>query len=203
MANMIKPEIIGINRLRMGTDGNGISTLVAFYGCPLSCKYCLNPQCSNEKTRRTYITPGHLVEILAVDDIYFQSTGGGVVFGGGEPLLYPGYIKQVCEKMPKQWKRRVETSLNIAWENIEKLTPHIDQWIVDIKDCHQDIYKAYTGGDGIRVYENVCKLSSSVGSDKLRIRIPEIPGYNTEEDVLTSMEVYSGLGELDVFKYRK
>ena len=47
------------------------------------------------------------------------------------------------------------------------------------------------------------RLSEKVGKDKLLIRIPEIPEYNTEECVITSMEIYSEYGMLDVFKYRK
>ena len=35
--------IIGISRHRLGVDGNGVTTLVAFHGCNLQCKYCLNP----------------------------------------------------------------------------------------------------------------------------------------------------------------
>ena len=88
-------EIMGINRLRMGTDGEGISTLVTFYGCHLNCKYCLNPQCKDEDTRRTNITPEHLVDILSVDDIYFRTTGGGVVFG---PTPNRNYSKKQNKK---------------------------------------------------------------------------------------------------------
>lgn len=199
----MKPEIMGINRLRMGTDGKGISTLVAFYGCHLHCKYCLNPQCNYEKTHRTYITPRHLVNILSVDDMYFKATGGGVVFGGGEPLLQSDYLKEVCSMMPKEWKKRIETSLNVPWEAIDQLIPFIDQWIVDIKESHQDLYREYTGADGMRVYDNVVRLSELAGKEKVIIRIPEIPEFNTEDNVITSMEIYSGLGELDVFRYRK
>jgi pyruvate formate lyase activating enzyme len=204
MSKDVKAEIMGINRMRMGTDGKGISTLVTFYGCNLNCKYCLNPQCKNEKTRRTNITPDHLVEILSVDDIYFQSTGGGVVFGGGEPLLQSEYIKEVCKKMPDKWQRRIETSLSVSWDKVDLLIPYIDEWIVDIKESHQGIYKDYTGVDGcFIVYENVCKLSEKIGKEKIVIRIPEIPDYNTEDNVLTSMEMYADLGKIDVFKYRK
>ncbi len=42
---MNKASLIAINRLRIGTDGHGITTLVAFHGCPLHCRYCLNPEC--------------------------------------------------------------------------------------------------------------------------------------------------------------
>ena len=39
-----RAKIIGIARHRLSTDGDGVTTLVAFHGCPLSCRYCLNPQ---------------------------------------------------------------------------------------------------------------------------------------------------------------
>lgn len=203
MSEKVKAEIMGINRLRMGTDGNGISTLIAFYGCSLNCRYCINSQCKDKDTYRSNIIPEHLVEILSVDDIYFSSTGGGVVFGGGEPLLQSTYIKEVCLKMPKHWAKRIETCLNVSWEKIELLIPYIDQWIIDIKDSNQDIYKNYTGVDGSIVYENITRLSHLIGKDKILIRIPKIPDYNTEENVLASMEIYKNLGEIDLFEYRK
>lgn len=198
-----KAEIMRVNRLRMGTDGKGISTLVAFYGCHLNCRYCINPQCKNKETHRTYIEPKHLVEILEVDDIYFRSTGGGVVFGGGEPLLQAKYIKRVCKEMPKEWAVRVETSLNVPWEMIDLLIPYVDRWIIDIKDSNYSIYKKYTGMDGACVCENVCRLSKKIGKDKLVIRIPEIPEYNTEVDMMYSMDIYDEFGKIDVFTYRK
>lgn len=197
-----KAEIMGINRHRMGTDGKGISTLITFYGCPLNCKYCLNPQCKSESTPCTYIEPNDLVNLLMVDDIYFKSTGGGIVFGGGEPLLNAEYIKEVCDLVPLQWKIRIETSLNVKWDKIELLLPYIDQWIIDIKDSNTEIYKNYTGVDNLKVYDNVLRLSHKTGKEKLLIRIPKIPNYNTEKDIQESVNLYSNLGNIDVFKYR-
>ena len=75
-------KIIGIERHRITTDGNGITTLVAFHGCPLRCKYCLNPQCLNEKLICRSTTPQELLEEVRVDNLYFLATGGGVTFGG-------------------------------------------------------------------------------------------------------------------------
>lgn len=37
--------ILGVSRHRLKTDGESVITLIAFYGCPLHCKYCINPQC--------------------------------------------------------------------------------------------------------------------------------------------------------------
>ena len=42
MSNLV--PILGVNRHRLLIDGEGVTTLVAFHGCPLHCKYCLNPQ---------------------------------------------------------------------------------------------------------------------------------------------------------------
>lgn len=197
-----KAEIMGINRHRMGTDGKGISTLITFYGCPLNCKYCLNPQCKSESTPCTYIEPNDLVNLLMVDDIYFKSTGGGIVFGGGEPLLNAEYIKEACDLVPTKWKIRIETSLNVKWDKIELLLPYIDQWIIDIKDSNTEIYKNYTGVDNLKVYDNVLRLSHKTGKEKLLIRIPKISNYNTEKNIQESVNLYSNLGNIDVFKYR-
>lgn len=197
-----KAEIMGINRHRMGTDGKGISTLITFYGCPLNCKYCLNPQCKSESTPCTYIEPNDLVNLLMVDDIYFKSTGGGIVFGGGEPLLNAEYIKEVCDLVPLQWKIRIETSLNVKWDKIELLLPYIDQWIIDIKDSNTEIYKNYTGADNLKVYDNVLRLSHKTDKEKLLIRIPKIPNYNTEKNIQESVKLYSNLGNIDIFNYK-
>lgn len=197
-----KAEIMGINRHRMGTDGKGISTLITFYGCPLNCKYCLNPQCKSESTPCTYIEPNDLVNLLMVDDIYFKSTGGGIVFGGGEPLLNAEYIEEVCDLVPLQWKIRIETSLNVKWDKIELLLPYIDQWIIDIKDSNTEIYKNYTGVDNLKVYDNVLRLSHKTGIEKLLIRIPKIPNYNTEKNIQESVKLYSNLGNIDIFNYK-
>lgn len=197
-----KAEIMGINRHRMGTDGKGISTLITFYGCPLNCKYCLNPQCKKKSTPCTYIEPNDLVNLLMVDDIYFKSTGGGIVFGGGEPLLNAKYIKEVCDLVPLQWKIRIETSLNVKWDKIELLLPYIDQWIIDIKDSNTEIYKNYTGVENLKVYDNVLRLSHKTGKEKLLIRIPKIPNYNTEKNIQESVKLYSNLGNIDIFNYK-
>lgn len=69
-------------------DGAGVTTLLAFHGCPLACKYCLNPQTLSPKGVWKTFTMEEMFDIVKKDDLYFRATGGGVTFGGGEPLLY-------------------------------------------------------------------------------------------------------------------
>lgn len=193
--------IMGIDRLRMGTDGKGVTTLVAFYGCPLSCRYCLNPQCHEIPVDESLPTPEQLCAELAKDNLYFRMTEGGVTFGGGEPLLQSAYIATFAKLAPAEWKLRIETSLYVPWEYIEPLTERVDQWIIDIKDAEDEIYFRYTDCHNALVKENVRRLAELVGPEKLHIRVPHIPGYNTSEDVERSVAFYEKYGEVEVFEY--
>ena len=90
--------LIGIIRHRLQTVGAGVTTLVGFHECPLSCSYCLNPQCNIENGFSRWITPESLFEELLKDDLYFRTTGGGITFGGGEPLLRDSFIKKFAKQ---------------------------------------------------------------------------------------------------------
>ena len=186
-------DILSISRLRMGTDGKGISTLVVFFDCPLYCEYCINDFC--HKSQKTFVgvqnaafTPQELIEILRKDDIYYLMSGGGIVFGGGEPLLQSKYIHKICTMADQRWAKRIETSLNVPWDNIKPVLYDMDEWIIDIKDINNDIYKSYTKTDNKNMIENLLKLRNKVSKDKIHIRIPKIPGYNTSYDIEYSVQ---------------
>lgn len=180
-------KIMGISRLRTGTDGQGITTLVTFYGCPLKCKYCINNKCHYGKEVLTDYKPKELLALVRIDDIYFRMSGGGVTFGGGEPLLHAKFIERFARMAPKEWKIRMETSLHTAWESLELLIPYVDQWIIDIKDMNDEIYKNYTENGNAMMKSNLKKLADSVPADHLYLRFPNIPGYNTAKDVERSL----------------
>ena len=140
-------DILSVSRLRMGTDGKGISTLVVFFDCPLYCKYCINDFCHKSKT--VFGTVPHaafsvqeLIDVLGQDDIYYLMSGGGVVFGGGEPLLQSKYIHKVCTIADQRWAKRIETSLNVPWDNIKPVLYDMDEWIIDIKDINSFLYNS-------------------------------------------------------------
>ena len=123
--------IIGIDRLRINSDGVGVTTLVCFWGCPLSCQYCLNPQSWRTKTGIRNITPLQLFQEVSIDKLYFFATGGGVTFGGGEPLLYPRFLKEFHEFVEGEWKINLETSLNVPIESLQLIADCIDCFYID------------------------------------------------------------------------
>ena len=201
---MTTMPFIMFDRLRMETDGDGVTTLVASKGCPLDCKYCLNKKllCGDVPSRP--VTPQELLAMVRIDDLYFRSTGGGIVFGGGESLLQAEFIREFDEVAPKAWRIYAETSLNVPEELLRKAMPAVDAWIVDIKDMNPDIYRAYTGRDNDNVYNNLRILAEAGRCDDVRIRVPSIPSFNTDEDRRKSVEAVKAIGPytcFDLFDY--
>ena len=152
--------LIGIDRHRLATDGDGITTLVAFHGCPLRCAYCINSQCFKEKPVGS-ITIEELLGRLMTDNLYFLATGGGVTFGGGEPLLYSDFIALFAQQMPKEWNITIETSLNVPIRNLMDVALYTKLLVIDIKDMNTDIYKRYTGKDNSNVMSNYSVTSAN------------------------------------------
>lgn len=199
----MKTPLIGICRHRLTTDGQGVTTLVAFHGCPLRCKYCLNAQClRNDGVWRRMDVQDILDEVM-VDDLYFKATNGGVTFGGGEPLLRFEAIADFCQQCPSEWQIYIETSLNVEQRALETVVPYIDHYYIDVKDMTPDIYRHYTSIENSRVLENLRWLADHIDLGKVTIRLPHIPDYNTQADIDKSRQQLEAMGfrDFDCFEY--
>lgn len=201
---MKNAPFVAVSRHRIQTDGQGVTTLCGFYGCPLRCKYCLNPHSFNEKTKTTMMTPQELYDKVKIDNIYFVATNGGVTFGGGEPLLYADFLKEFREICGDKWRLCAETSLNVGKDAVALAAGCIDEFFVDIKDTNCYIYKKYTGKTNEKVIENLKILISLVGSERIVIRIPLIKDFNSEKDRENSVSLLKSLGftRFDLFEYK-
>ena len=191
-------------RHRMLVDGQGVTTLVCFHGCPLRCHWCLNPFTLNPDAKREMLTPRELYEKVCIDELYFLATGGGVTFGGGEPLLYSDFLLEFRKICGPDWHLCAETSLNVPWENVAKAAGCIDHFYIDCKDTDPDIYRRYTGQDNAQMLENLRRLLEIVKPERITVRIPLIPEYNTEEDKIRSRNLLQTMGvvNFDLFTYK-
>lgn len=199
----MKAPLIAICRHRLALDGEGVVTLVAFHGCPLSCRYCLNPHCREQEGLWRRMDARELLDEVMVDDLYFQATGGGVTFGGGEPLLRSRTIAEFCRHCPPGWHVGIETSLAVTQRRLAEVAPYVHRFIVDVKDMDPDIYRRYTGCDNSRVTANLGWLARNVDHSRVVIRLPRIPGYNTPADVARSRRQLEDMGFtlFDCFDY--
>jgi len=195
---------IGIDRHRLGVDGVGVTTLAAFHGCPLHCQYCLNHRCLESPDGLPRYTPQQLYDLVGIDNLYFIATGGGVCFGGGEPLLHVDFLTEFKTLCGKSWNLTAETSLQVSREAVRQAALVVGDFIVDIKESAPDTYRAYTGGDASVAWDNLSYLLETVGPRHITVRVPLIPDYNDEAatartaDRLTAM----GITRIDRFTYR-
>lgn len=185
--------LMALSRLRISTDGFGITSLVAAWGCPLRCRLCLNPACLNPSTPVRHVSAEELYASLKIDDLYFQATGGGVCFGGGEPLLHADFIAEFRMLCGNRWRITAETSLNIPTE----------QLAIDVKDMNPEIYARYTGSDLHLVRENLLLLKQIAAPKRIKLRVPLIPYFNTSADVARSITTLQNMDfeQFDRFRY--
>ena len=196
--------LLALARLRMGIDGAGITTLVAGAGCPLRCRWCINGRLLKEAAPEQ-ITAAELLERVRIDDLYFRASGGGVTFGGGEPLLHVEFLRQFRSAAPEAWKIRLETSLAAAPERVIAAAEAADEFIVDCKDMNPEIYRRYTGGDASLMASNLRRLLDLVGAERILVWVPLIPDYNTEkdQDYIAGVPKSLGITRLDLFPYSR
>ena len=197
------PPIFAISRHRIATDGKGVTTLVAMHGCPLSCRYCLNPQCKNVGAVLQDYSPQQLLSEVTGDNLYFLATGGGITFGGGEPLQYPDFIAEFRHICPEQWTVNIETSLNVPLKNLMIVAHLTDRFIIDIKDTNPKIYRKYTNRDNSQMLNNLQWLVDEGLQDRCKIRLPLIPGYNKPRDISRSRIALAAMGfrHFEEFRY--
>jgi pyruvate formate lyase activating enzyme len=183
-------------------DGPGIRTTVFMKGCPLSCWWCHNPESQSLKpitvdverklngkgimAKKTYgeqIGLGDLMERILRDQLFFEESGGGVTFSGGEPLMQP----VVLEALLKQCKARglhttVDTCGYAKQEYFERIIEHTDLFLFDLKNMDANLHRKYTGVDNGPILSNADYLLGK--GARVIFRIPVIPGINTTEDEL-------------------
>ena len=145
-----------------------------------------------------------IYEEVRQDELYFLATNGGITFGGGEPCLQSDFIYEFRQLCGQEWQLSVETSLNVTQENIEKLVPVVDSYIIDIKDINNTIYQKYTGKNNEKVLHNLQYLIEHGKNEQIIVRTPVIPAYNTENDVDNSIRLLKEMGiiQFDRFTYK-
>lgn len=193
MEKRILLPVISLNRHRMGIDGNGVTTLVAAFGCPLSCQYCLNPMAWDESIypKCTKMSPQELYEKVKIDSLYFKATGGGVTFGGGEALLHTDFIRAFKPYCEDGWNIAVETSLHVPKPTIQKALEVVDEFIIDVKAEDKAIYQSYTG-QAPMVWDNLELFRRT--NKKVTIKVPYIEGYTTTDQVHATSNRLKAMG---------
>jgi pyruvate formate lyase activating enzyme len=245
---VIKGTIFNIERFATG-DGPGIRTLVFLKGCPLSCKWCSNPESQKTEPEIIYyqnkcsgckkclescpekaishdqklgfivdrkkctacgkcvevcyydardlsgkqMTVFEIIEIINKDKKYYDNSGGGVTLSGGEPLLQPEFTRELLRACKK---RRIHTALETSgfssWEHFKSIIPYLDLIFFDFKHIDSESHYNYTGVRNEKILKNLENLDDKFTWGDIIVRIPFIPGFNSNNETQRQMFKYIG-----------
>lgn len=195
-------------------DGPGIRTSVFFKGCPMNCWWCHNPESQNPLIEEFHnlnskdklndrriigkkITVDKLYSEIIKDRIFYDESGGGVTFSGGEPLMQNELLISILKKCRENG---IHTALDTSGFSSEKIFKSIiglvDLFLYDIKFIDDGLHKKYTGVSNKQIIENLKTLSKS--KKDVFIRIPIIPEItDTDENI---RQITNFLKETNTYK---
>lgn len=132
-------------------------------------------------------TVDEVIDTVIKDKSFYETSGGGVTFSGGECMLQIDFILEILKNCKENnIHTAVDTAGHIAWENFEKILPYTDMFLYDIKAMSNEVHKEYIGVTNTLILENLTKLlKSNIG---VWVRIPIIPGVNDTEDEIKKIK---------------
>lgn len=188
---MEKGLIFNIQRFSLN-DGEGIRTIVFFKGCPLFCPWCSNPESQSFKIEKMkdvlhkgkfkqigkYYLVDELVKEVLKDEVFFNTSGGGVTLSGGEILSQSKFVLEFLKKLK-------ENDINTAIEtcgygninNLKEILKYTDTVLFDLKIINKEKSKKIIGASSeiiIKNFNQACKTNFVIP------RIPYIPGYTDD-----------------------
>lgn len=146
--------------------------------CTLYCPHDAREICGKE-----YTVDEVMREILK-DKTYYDNSGGGVTFSGGESMLQIDFLEELLKACKQNGiHTAIDTAGHVPYESFERVLPYTDLFLFDVKCYDSDKHKKYTGASNELIFSNLRKLLKT--NKTVWVRIPIIPTVNdTEEEML-------------------
>jgi len=196
-------------------DGPGIRTTVFFKGCPLSCKWCHNPESFAIETEQAFnakkciqcgrckssagncpagaresigyeITLSELMKEINKDLLFYEQSKGGVTFSGGEPFFQAKFLLTALKACSEEYiNTAVDTSGFCDTGDLLKAAETANYFLYDLKFMDSAKHEKYCGAPNDLVLKNLESLAQI--KTRLLIRIPVIPLINDDMAEMTGL----------------
>jgi pyruvate formate lyase activating enzyme len=143
------------------------------------------------------MTVSEVIAEVMKDAPFYEESGGGVTFSGGEVFTQPGFLLELV----KACKQRdlnitIDTCGFVQWTMLEKTIPYVDLYLYDLKVIDDETHRKYTGVSNQLILSNLSKLAEY--GARIIVRIPVVPGVNdTEQSLHELAEVVSSMPQIE------
>jgi pyruvate formate lyase activating enzyme len=208
-------------------DGPGIRTTVFFKGCPLRCWWCHNPEShktlpekfdgcnirsninhslSSQDEVGREVTITELMEEIEKDSVFYEESGGGVTFSGGEPTMQPDFLLSLLTKCKERGLHTtVDTSGYAPSRIFEKISSFTDLFLYDLKMMNDKLHQKYTCVSNKLIHKNLKWLDDK--HKNISIRIPVVPGITDTKlnitEIINFLLKLENISEVNLLPYHK
>ena len=152
--------------------------------CSFYCPVDARKVCGKE-----YTADQVFAEVIK-DKAYYDNSGGGVTFSGGECMLQIDFLSEILKKCKENGiHTAVDTAGHIPFESFEKILPNTDLFLYDIKCFDSEKHKKYVGAGNELILENLKKLFQA--GAKIWIRVPVISDINDSIEEMMQIKAFS------------
>lgn len=155
-----------------------------------SCKFCgkcVDICCSGAtEWVGNIMTVEKVIEEIERDCVFYNRSGGGATFSGGEPMLQIAFLKELLkDSKQKKIHTALDTSGYASWNNFEEVLPYVDLFLYDLKLIDEHKHKIATGVSNKLILNNLKNLSKKCA--RIIIRVPIIPKVNNSIEEITKI----------------
>lgn len=189
-------------------DGPGIRTIFFLQGCPLKCQYCHNPD-SQHFMGKKHIS---VEEVLAISERYkeyYEVSGGGVTFSGGEPLMQGAFLIKALRALKE---RGISTCVDTSGYGVKKYYSDVlrltDTLLLDIKHVDNEKHERLTGRDMTGILSFIQAIAENQYQGKIIIRHVMVPGETDQEVYMDQLieiigPIQKNVEKIEILPYHK
>jgi len=123
------------------------------------------------------MTLAEVMRSIRSDVTFFDESHGGVTFSGGEPLLQPEFLLALLKQCRlEDIHTALDTSGYASWQAFERVLPHVNLFLYDLKTMDDTLHRKYTGVSNRLILQNLQRLSAAGAA--VILRLPLVPGVN-------------------------
>ena len=149
--------------------------------CTLYCPHDAREICGKE-----YTVDEVMREILK-DKAFYDHSGGGVTFSGGECMLQIDFLEAILKECKNNGVHTaVDTAGHVPFECFEQIIPYTDLFLYDVKCYDSDKHRQYTGASNELILSNLGRLLKM--GIAIWVRIPIIPTVNDSEEEMLNIK---------------